>query len=56
MGVLRGRFTFFLHSGLEALPQSAVSALVPFVLIHYAIPAKSGRERRAVKRALRLVN
>lgn len=33
-------FTFFLHSSLEALPQSTISALVPFVFVHDARSVK----------------
>ena len=32
-----------LHAGLEALPQPAVAALVPLVLVHRAVTGKPAR-------------
>lgn len=32
--------TFFLHASFEAFPQSAVSALVPLVLVYHAVPVE----------------
>lgn len=36
------RLTFLLHASPEALLEPAVAALVPLVLVHHALPAKSG--------------
>lgn len=34
-------YTFFLHSGFEAFPQSTITTLVPFILINDTIPRES---------------
>lgn len=38
--------TFFFHTSLKTFPQTAISALVPLVLVYYTIPAEPATMKR----------